>query len=274
MRCLEKEPPRRFASAAALGEAIGARDLAAGAEEVLRSRVGAVVARDSAAITCLIEDARGRSRRASSPAPSTPPPPATRLGLLPQPGPRAIPAPSMVRARASVLRPAVVLGSAVLLVVGLVALMVMERASAPRVATMPPEAAMPIEPAGRPAVIEKALPSPAVAATSPLDAVPSRPAIERSSEPARRIAPMPVPAGVPPPLLVLPPSPAQPPIPPVTVPSAAAEPAVNPKRASAEKEKTPGGKPRTTAAATQRSAAKDTASGSQKPEGSGWKIND
>jgi serine/threonine-protein kinase len=277
MRCLEKEPSRRFAGAAGLGEAIGTRDVAAAAEEILRSRVGAVVARGSAAITRLIEDARARPPRASP----LPPVPGTRLGPVPQPAPAATPRPGPVPATAALLRPAVLLGLAAALAVGLVALMLLEQASTPRVATTPAEPAPRSEPAREPTTVEEALPPPRVAVTPPAPApipptleVPSRPATPVATLPGPVERAAPAPAAVPPQLLALPPSSAQPPALSVPPPRATIEPAAKPKRAATEKEKKPADKPRTAVAATRQPAAKDEAGGSQKPEGSGWKIND
>jgi eukaryotic-like serine/threonine-protein kinase len=92
MRCLEKDPARRFADAGALELALGTQKLDRSASAILCARIGATIEQATLPLARIIDEARCRSAR----QPSRPPPaaPATRYAARPTPPGKPRPAAS------------------------------------------------------------------------------------------------------------------------------------------------------------------------------------
>jgi hypothetical protein len=134
MRCLEKDPARRFADAETLALALGTDELAHAAAAILQARLGLAIARATLPLARIVEEARNRPAQPGGAPPFRPAGPATRRAAPPD-RPAAAPAAGRptggARRQETDRRPFLAVAASLLPVLGLLGLMLTPQGAAP-----------------------------------------------------------------------------------------------------------------------------------------------
>lgn len=144
MRCLEKDPARRFANAEAAALALGTRELRDPAGDILRSGTGPLIERATLPLARIVDEARGRPGRSAPPHSAVRPSPATRYVASPSRLPEPSPGPVRVRTGAKLPAnrggwpPFLAVGAALMAVLGAVAAMLIQHWAVQPMASRPP----------------------------------------------------------------------------------------------------------------------------------------